>query len=58
MTLAVLVNELDPLRTGTCATGLTLLFTSFVTGGPRKADPCNSSGLLSAQAVGPFGKST
>lgn len=38
--------------------GWTLLFTSFITEGPRKADPCNSFGLLSAQTVGLFGKST
>lgn len=54
---AVLVKELDPLRTGTCATGLTLLFTSLMSGGSGKADPCNSPALLSAQTLGPFGNS-
>lgn len=37
---AVLIKELDPLKIGMCASGLTLSFTSFMTRGPRKTDSC------------------
>lgn len=47
---AVLVKEPDPLKIHTCATGVTVLFTSFMTRGPRKA--------VNLVYRWPFGKNT
>lgn len=51
MPSAVLVKDPDLLKVRTCAIGLTLLFTSFMTWGPKKADPRGSSALLSAPTL-------
>lgn len=51
MPSAVLVKGPDLLKIHTCAIGLTLLFTSFMTRGPKKADPHGSSALLSAPTL-------
>lgn len=59
MPSAVLVKDPDLLKIDTCAIGLTLLFPSFMTRGPRKADPCGLSGLLSAPTLlGLLGKAS
>lgn len=51
MPSAVFVKEPDLHKICRRAIGLTLLFTSSVARGPRKADPRSSSGLLSAPAL-------
>lgn len=56
MPSAVLVKELDPLKTGTCATGLTLSFTSFMMGGPGRLIPAIHLAYFLPKLSGLLGK--